>query len=375
MISKQLIKENNFELISSTITWLRLPLIIGVVFIHMNQYIIKEQVDFLHLRSDDMFKVVVMFIFLISRIAVPCFFMFSGFLYYNKVEKWDKAVYINKNTSRIKTLIIPLILWNLIPIILGIANRAINGGLDEYLINIQNNGIIKVFWNYHAIESTNILGIKLADTYPYNISLWFLRDLIVLIIISPIIYYYIRYTKVIGIIFLSILYYIRIWFFTPDFWTTSLFFFSLGAYFSINKIDFITFFNKRKKVLFAIMILSFLWVVFIDQNNWQSVFSPIFIVSGLACTIIQVSKLLYLGKIKVNKTLSNASFFVYATHLVFILGFFVNLLDKLFASQSVINEVFKYISAPLLTSFFCVLIYLVLNKISPIIMKILTGSR
>lgn len=50
----------------------------------------------------------------IARLAVPTFFLISGYFYH--LKDWSKLVYIDKLRKRLHNLLIPYLLWNGIPI-------------------------------------------------------------------------------------------------------------------------------------------------------------------------------------------------------------------------------------------------------------------
>ena len=102
---------NNKEKLQSTlqsdvISFLRFPLIIGIVLIHI--YINTQQVEIhpyysatRHILSD-----------IIARIAVPIFFLFSGFLFFYQTGNFNKDIYTTKLKKRFKTLLVPYLFWN-----------------------------------------------------------------------------------------------------------------------------------------------------------------------------------------------------------------------------------------------------------------------
>ncbi len=100
---------------------LRFPLIVGVVFVHayettvgfsggsvsigLNQNnVISEFIR--NLISQE-----------IARIAVPIFFLMSGYLFFAGFV-WSKENYLDKVKSRIKTLLIPFLFWNIATLLL-----------------------------------------------------------------------------------------------------------------------------------------------------------------------------------------------------------------------------------------------------------------
>ena len=104
----------NDELLSKTISYLRFPLIVGVVFIHNKMAEINVQGDIV--SYDDwpwLTYTMDFFSSVLPTIAVPLFFFISGFLFFYKVD-FDKNVYIKKLKSRYHTLVIPYLIWNFV---------------------------------------------------------------------------------------------------------------------------------------------------------------------------------------------------------------------------------------------------------------------
>ena len=81
------------EIQSQTIDWLRLPLTVLIFFIHMNpqndtNYIVMSDIvwkDGLNLK--EIYSVLGTLISTFSGIAVPSFFMFSGYLFFYKFNE------------------------------------------------------------------------------------------------------------------------------------------------------------------------------------------------------------------------------------------------------------------------------------------------
>lgn len=97
------------EVISKTFALLRFPLMVGVVMIHCD---ISDQ---LNPESQTQWAKDVMYFFsnVIGRFSVPMFFLISGYLFFRS-GVLDKRVYISKLRSRLHTLLLPYLLWNLI---------------------------------------------------------------------------------------------------------------------------------------------------------------------------------------------------------------------------------------------------------------------
>lgn len=107
----------NDELLSKTISWLRFPLIVGVVFIHFN-FIADEEITIrgveYTINSPQWLTYFITFCSsVLPRISVPLFFFMSGFLFFYRTE-FNAESYKKKLKSRSRSLLIPYILWNTI---------------------------------------------------------------------------------------------------------------------------------------------------------------------------------------------------------------------------------------------------------------------
>ena len=150
-----------------------------------------------------------------TRIAVPIFFTISGYLFSIDNRIWKEKIY-----RRSKTLLLPFILWNILVLILF------------YSFNFIP--LISQFVNGYKTEIFTKLFTFSSLTYnPINAQFWFLRDLIILCLLYPILEKLIKY-KITWILF--------IFSFILDFkfgcfFIDSILFFSIGIYLSRNNIN------------------------------------------------------------------------------------------------------------------------------------------
>ena len=114
----------------------------------------------------------------ICSIAIPGFAIISGYLFFATAD-FSKDTYFKKINNRIYTLLIPYIVWNLI--VLGGDVVLAFLGRKNLVFNMEWN-----FWNMLNI----FWGIKgnSVGTCPYNGPLWYIRDLFILCLLTPIIY-------------------------------------------------------------------------------------------------------------------------------------------------------------------------------------------
>ena len=149
------------KLLSKTIDWLRFPLIVMVVFIHnpgigdipKSISLITDEglstSDFLNLTRMAFTKV-------IPTIAVPSFFLISGYLFFKQKEILNMHAYKEKITKRFHTLLIPYILWNIIYLLmpflihygLGWHNPIHYTQLEEYISSVD---WLRWIWDFSFI--------------------------------------------------------------------------------------------------------------------------------------------------------------------------------------------------------------------------------
>lgn len=119
----------------------------------------------------------------LSCIANPLFFTISGFLFFNGISHVKDCM--SKIRKRMRTLLIPYILWNCIFLLWYIALQNIPsiGGF------INSDMVSKIFGGSIIQELYELL------ITPAAFQLWFLRDLIIMVICSPLLYLMCKYMK------------------------------------------------------------------------------------------------------------------------------------------------------------------------------------
>lgn len=105
-------------LLSKTISYLRFPLTVGVVFIHFDLSQGLDIAGATHgLNNPNWYYFIINLISgTLATIGVPLFFLISGFLFFYRRD-FDETVYKQKLKSRFMTLFIPYVLWNMIAIV------------------------------------------------------------------------------------------------------------------------------------------------------------------------------------------------------------------------------------------------------------------
>lgn len=369
---------NYSELQSKTIDFLRFPLMLMVVFIHNKHSEINMQsIDYKNFSSENLYSLIVTLgHFTLTNIAVPSFFMFSGFLFFYKTSVFTKKHYFDKLKKRIKTLLIPYLFWNTLVISISLVNAIKNGEVTTFFIKLSDKGFFSIFWNYTSWDNSLI-----NQTYfgPALLPLWFLRDLILAVILSPLIYYIIKYTKFFGIIGLGLLYYFKLGDVVFDYnlnqLIVALFFFAIGSYFSLNAKNLVTSFRKVQIFLSLVAFISLIFSVYYYQTDIFKYIIPVYIISGVVTIVNITSLLIEKNIVKGVDLLSKASFFIYLSHTIFILHYSRGFLNKIIPFDNYIAQTTIYLITPLLCCTICVVLYLLLSKFTPKLTEIIVGGR
>ena len=379
----------NKELLSQTINYLRFPLTIGVVLIHFNianNGISVHGVQYGMNVADWYRYIVTFFSDVVARLSVPIFFMISGFLFFYSKD-FNGSVYIKKLKTRVRTLLIPFILWNIIALL----NQMIrmlpffsslfpNLAQTEFKFSLVR--LFNTFFNntsYNGLLVSPFDEIVTSCPVPINVPMWYVRDLMVIVLLTPFIYWCIRkmsYWYLIGLyLFTSIF---AIFFYSEGNYylllLDNVFFFSWGAWYSINHRNLI---EQMWKLRYAV----FLYIPFAVMDlltkeisiNYYIHFAGIFL--GIISGFVIVSYLLSHDKIKVNTTLANSSFFVFALHTLIISDLAKILLIGLHLPDTTLVMLLLYIIVPILTICICVMLYMFLRRYLPSLCGLLTGGR
>ena len=149
-----------------------------------------------------------------TSIAVPVFFSISGyFLFLNKKQSFKN--YRLVLSKRFSSLVIPYLFWSISWFLLYFfKDLFIRGGADNYTLNYIIN---QVFIN------------------PIPLQFWFIRDLFVLVIVSPLIYFLIKYSQGFIVFFFAIIWYLNVLISLNE--SIALLYFSIGSYLGINGIN------------------------------------------------------------------------------------------------------------------------------------------
>ena len=339
---------------SEVISQLRLPLIVLVTFAHSyggvapGYSLIGSGWD-----SYEVLKLVVSQT--LVKVVVPVFFMISGYLFFRNVETWNLQVYWGKIRRRLWTLLLPYVVWNLL--------MAVKLHLFTFspLHSFTFSPLHLFTFIQRAGMQTDWLGQEHWMTAPCNMPLWFLRDLMVVSLFTPVLYWVLRRWGGWVMAVLTLVYLSGIGAFpVPGVSMYAIYFFSLGAFMSIHRRDPIAAALSVEKPAYVLSVL--LGVAMVLTYRTQ-VFSPLmlaFRLTGAMAMICLAYRLLSATRHRLSSTVCRASYFLYLGHYVFFLSFIdAWMLQSPPASPSASTLVLcvHYIAAPLVKAALFVAVY------------------
>ena len=359
--------KNSQELQSQVIDFLRFPLVICVIFIH--NFTSTVQIDGGIIYGESSINLPFMyycsnfFSKIISSIAVPLFFFMAGFLFFLNVDEFSGQIYKNKLSRRTKSLLIPYLFWNFAVFVFHYAVSFIPR-LNHYInFKVDWHDFFSYFWRNS--ES----GMPIAYQF------WFIRDLMINVLLTPFIYFFCKKTNIYGILLLGILWYhFERQFDAVGISAVSVFFFTAGAYFGINKRNLLEDFGKLKSISFVLYPIIAVADLLTRQCDFNGYIHKTGIIIGIMFWFNLVSYLFEKQKIRQTKFLSAASFFVFAIHAHLVVSF-RKISYMIFLPQSDLVITSLYFSNVILTALAALGIYYVLRLYLPTFTDIITGGR
>ncbi|MEW7278536.1 acyltransferase [Aquimarina sp. 2201CG1-2-11] len=304
----------------------------------------------------------------LSNIFIPMFFFISGFLFF---KNHDLSVFTFKRKikNRFKTLVIPYFLWC---------------GLWFLIVFvIQLIPMLSDFFEKRLLDMPLWKQIWLAFVDPINYTFWFIRELIFYVLMTPLIYLGIKYLKIYFLIFLCALLFLE----QPSllyvnnvnlFQYLGLFSFTCGAYTSIAKLNIISNFKTSTHLLSIVVWAILIFFNFYVRETYEethlihivckriTMFVGFFTVWTMYDFINRKYEL-------TNKALYGYRFFIYAAHGV-ALTYFTKVYVKLIGENDVVLLILFFVSS-ILATLICVAFAKLLQKKTPKIYSLLTGSR
>lgn len=349
-------KEQSFQRLSYSVEALRFPLILFIICLHC-----YTSTSFITIGHYSYFCIIYPFSLWIGETAVPAYFFISGLLLFYSQKK-----YLQKLKSRINTLLVPYLFFNGIILLgylclmfLGKPAIILAKDLEDYSII----DYVRAFWDRGVWAHGN--------GAPILCPFWYIRNLMIMVLLSPIFYIIIKYTRLLFPLIVGLL-----WINAHDsaYTLQSLTMFSLGAFFPISGRNPIDLFYKCRALFISIFVL----LAFFDILHLYIPIPfalPIHRLSLIANTfwlICMCGELLYRHQLY-SSLLSRSSFFVFSIHYPLTIAL-RPIFERLNGLTDVVLVVI-YFASVLCITLACLFIYMLLNYMMPKLLKVITGNR
>ena len=305
---------------------------------------------------------------MIGRCAVPLFFMISGYLFFLKVPNGLHSIF-EKIKKRIRTLLVPYIIACVFFVLFYVI-LDVTPGVGRFM-----NSDLSILFEKKWVSILYEVFYRTENGLPVAFHLWFLRDLMILVLVSPLLYYLLKYLKWAWILIAFVL-----MFFVPKefFSVHALFWFCLGAYLTGVKSKKVNNVRVEKVVILTLLFLTLCLIelFFVDFMVWQYIKIPI-ILLGIASLWLLYDKIIpatfLLNRHLWIKTICNFTFFIYLFHeptlnvvrklIVFVIG------------KNAAGYLISYLFSPFIFMIAAVIVGIILKKYLPKFYEISVGGR
>lgn len=290
----------------------------------------------------------------LTRIAVPLFFAISGYLFFQNFSSPIKEFFENKIKKRVHTVLLPYLLWSIWGFILLSLIQWILPGYGMSIVGHKPNEVLYIIF------------LNPVGTY----QLWFLKDLFILILFTPIIYWGIKYLRFFLILLLCFFWINGIQYFIQ---IESIFFFVLGGYIALEYKSIL--YKKYSQKIIAILKFC-IWLIFcgfLVEYNLGYYSHCIGILLGIWSLWCMYDVLYsYIKRINNLKKLAGYSFFIYVAHEPLL-----TVIKKLLLciGNSSILILMIYFMAPLVTISICIVVGCILKSKIPKFYAFISGGR
>ena len=354
---------------SIRINLLRFPLTVGVLFHHSYETSVRFSYGTVGVSQNTFISEFVRNLISqgLCRMAPPLFFLLSGYLFFAGF-KWSEDGYLSKLKRRVRTLLIPLLFWNIASLSIFVLAQTIPA--TQIYVSFKLYPPIKCFDTYVFLSAIFGIGI---NRFPIAYQFWFIRDLMILCILSPAVHFINK--KIFPIFFTCIFF---CWFLNicPNYSESvgAILFFCLGAFLS-----------QKNKSLFAwdryghFALLLYFPILLLDAAFYGDPFTfylhKIGIFLGVLAALYITKNIAEKGNLRATVLgLSGASFFVFAAHEP-LLTICRKLVYRAIAPDCSALVLALYFAIPILVIFILLGTHRLLLYIAPEFLKLITGGR
>lgn len=323
--------------------------------------------------------------------SVPIYFFISGYVFFWGIAL-TRETYLRKLKNRSKTLLIPYLIWNTLALLQmlvlssSLFQSLFTSGSDPQLDTAFPN-LLRCFWGgatYLPADATAAASDAVTATsavsplYPINPPLWFLRNLMIIVLTAPALYYILKHTRHYVLVLLGLLWFAKTYvpMDIPLNLLTGYFFFSWGAYMSIHSKDMLVEFGKYFRP--SVFLYVFLSLSYVASVHWfpaaSATLKQLNIFVGLIFAYNLASWLLRRQVCRPNAFLASASFFIYVSHTL-VWSYILRILFKVMPLNSDLGVCFVYSATLVITIGLLLLAFWLMRRYTPGLLRVVAGKK
>ena len=353
--------------LSKTISALRTILCFQTVFLHAAMTgLTNQELSASYDGSYAIYKYLSTALTLTTRTAVPLFFIISGYLFFINYKN-TFIDYKKHLKTRAKHLLQPIIIWTTLYLLLYYIAQKI-----PYTASLfsGNNLLIEDYKWKDFISAYS----GLFNTSMFVGQFWFLRNLFIMCVFSPLLWYSYKYTKHYSLYVIG-----GIWFFHKSlniniYIIDTIFFFTLGAWCALGSYDIENFIKTKAKWFYPLFLISLIIATLYQGYPYHHYYYLINILLGILCVSHICLTIIEKGKGELLIRLSAGSYFCFLLHMQ-IQMFLKRGLYKLLKPDSSFSMILLYFLIPSFIIVICYLLFYYLNKFHPTLLAIITGGN
>jgi len=303
----------------------------------------------------------------LSENGVASFFFISGFLFFaGKQFSWAK--YKIKVKKRIHTLVIPYFIWNILTVAF----------LAAHYLPVFSNIFPRMYAEGFNMTWRDFFMGMLFTTSPHNPNLWFIRELMIFVLISPGIYLLLRKCPMfsfVGMFMAAVLLLLLDSLYVQQF-TWAILFFSIGAFFAIRNCDLVRLAERYSKLALGLFVVCGImcWVTLSDYPHLSAVFKLLSLLPVIILALDIAGWCVTRKNMRANIFLTSATFFVFVFHPL-IISHLIMFMARVFKPQTDISITMVYFIGYFLLIGITLGCYWILSHLCPRLTGILVGRR
>jgi surface polysaccharide O-acyltransferase-like enzyme len=352
--------------VSERISIIRFPLILGVMFVHSYTTTVNLSQGVTGVMKSGVLSTVVREYIsqILGGISVPLFFLLSGFLFFYGLN-FSLQNYLIKVKSRVHTLLIPFLIWNVLWFLLLIILQLIP--FSRGFLSGQSDSML----GYTAFQFISaILGINRS---PIAYHFWFIRDLILLILLAPVVKFSFEKASFLIVILPAVLWLADVKNYSPR--PVAILFFCLGAFIAQKKYSLFVLDKHGKLILFLFLLFSIVDII-PDKQYFEIIIHKVTLTLGVFSALYTTRYFVQSDnwfRRLLNK-LSPSSFFVFSMHEPVLISL-RKISYRCFDPNSDFQILALYLLTPFVVSIICLKTFDFLGENYPSLASVLTGKR